>query len=93
MNIARLEVIGLAWDLARTRVGSPIKKGVLEWIPLTKSSPVLASGDPRRRSAHLSQARRVIDGEEQALCMGKDWLSAPADFSQTEGARGYAPSL
>ena len=42
MNLARPKVIGQAWDLAWTRVGSLAKQGVLEWIPLAKSSPVLA---------------------------------------------------
>ena len=64
MNLARPKVIKQAWDLAWTRVGSPIEQGVLEWIPLVKCSSVLASGNPRGRSSRPSQARRVMDGEE-----------------------------
>ena len=72
MNLAQPKAIGQAWDLAQTRVGSPSKQEVLERIPLAKSSPISTSGDPRGRNGHLSQARRVVDGEERALCMGKD---------------------
>ena len=81
MNLTRLKVTGQAWDLAWTRVGSPAKQGVLERIPLVKSSLVLALGDPRGRSARPSQARWVVDKEERALCMGKDWHPALADSS------------
>ena len=75
----------------RTKVDSLTEQGVLERIPLARSSPVLASGDPRGRSARPSQARWAVDGEEHALCMGKDWCLATANSSQTEGPRGCAP--
>ena len=88
MSIAWPEVIE-HW----TRVGSLTEQGVLEQIPLAKSSPVLALGDMRGRSACPSQARRVMDGEEHTLCMGKGWCPTPTDSSQIEGARGYAPPL
>ena len=78
MNLAQLKVIGQAWDLAQTREGSPDEQEALERIPLEKSSPVSASGDPRGRSAHPSQARRAVNGEEHALCIGKDWRLAPS---------------
>ena len=58
-----------------------------------KSSLVLASGYPRGRNAHPSQAWLVVDGEEQVLCIGKDWCPTLVDSSQAEGARGYTPSL
>ena len=72
MNLARSKVIGKAWDLAGIRVGSPSEQGVMERIPLAKSSPILASGDPRGRSARPSQARQAMDEEEQTLCMGQE---------------------
>ena len=53
MNLTRPKVIGQAWDLAQTRVGSPAEQGVLEGIPLAKSSPVLTLGDPRGRMLAL----------------------------------------
>ena len=64
-----------------TRVGSPAEQGVLERIPLAKSSSVLASRDLGGRSAHPSQARWAVDKEEQALCMGKNWCPTSVDSS------------
>ena len=93
MNLARPKVIRQAWDLAQTRVGSPVEQEALERIPLVKSSLILASEDPQGRSANPSQVRRAVDGVEQTLCIGKDWRLSYADFSQREGARGYSPSL
>ena len=54
MNLTQLKVTGQAWDLAWTRVGSPAEQGVLERIPLAKSSLVLDLGDLRGRSARPS---------------------------------------
>ena len=88
MNLTWLKITGQAWDLAWTRVGSSIEQGVLERIPLAKSSLVLALGDPRGRSARPSQARWVVDREEHSVCIGKDWRPAPVDSSQIEGACG-----
>ena len=93
MNLAQSKVIGQAWDLVQTKVSSSTEQEALERILLVKSSLVLALGDLQGRSARPSQARRPADGEEQALCIGKDWLPAPIDSSQTKEARGYAPSL
>ena len=79
MNLALPKVVRKAWDLER--------------LSLVKSSPILASEDPRGRSVRPLQAWWAMDREEHALCMGKDWSPPPADSSQTEGARGYTLSL
>ena len=75
------------------RVCSSVEQVVLERNLLAKSSPELALRDPRGRCARPLQAGQAVDGEERALCTGKDWHPIPVDSSQIKGARGCSPSL